>query len=131
MTDVIRMPNIKALVEPILGTPYADADCWNLVRSLIKEGFGLDLAREPEKAAEAVVEIWYRGDEGEPLTLVQPWDLVIIANHADLPVSDHVGLVVDDQLFVHARDVSTGVALERLRKWRPRFLQLARLRRLC
>lgn len=130
MSATVRLPNLAALVEPILGTPYAEANCWNLVRLLIREGFDLDLAAQTEDAAREVVELWYRGDEADPLTLLQPWDLLIIANHDALPVSDHVGLVVDDERFVHARNSVTGVAMERIRKWRSRLLQVARLRRL-
>jgi|GEM_PF-1335464 len=123
------IPDIHALVTPLLGTPYAEMDCWDLVRLLFKQGFGLDLARDTERAATAFQEVWYRGDT-DPLPLVQPWDLVIIANHDALPVSDHVGVVVDTQQFVHARLSETGVALGRLRTWKPRLLQLARYREL-
>lgn len=130
MDSVIRLPNLDAIVQPLLGTPYADANCWNLVRLLIREGFGLDLAAQTEEAAREVVELWYRGDAADPLTLLQPWDLLIIANQDALPVSDHVGLVVDEERFVHARNVSTGVAMERIRRYRSRLLQVARLRRL-
>lgn len=130
MNTVVRLPNIIELVEPLLGTPYAEANCWQLVRLLIREGFGLDLAAQTEEAAREVVELWYRGDDADPLTLLQPWDLLIIANHDALPVSDHVGLVVDEERFVHARNSVTGVSLERIRRWKPRLLQVARLRRL-
>lgn len=130
MSATVRLPNLAQIVEPILGTPYADANCWNLVRALIREGFGLDLAAQTEEAAREVVELWYRGDDADPLTLLQPWDFLVIANHDALPVSDHVGLVVDAERFVHARNSVTGVSIERIRKWLPRLLQVARLRRL-
>ena len=124
------IPDIYALVTPLLGTPYTEMDCWDLVRHLYREGFGLDLVRDTERAATAFQEVWYRGGT-DPLTLVQPWDLVIIANNDALPISDHVGVAVDCQQFVHARLSETGVALARLRTWKPRLLQLARYRELA
>jgi cell wall-associated NlpC family hydrolase len=130
MNTVRSIPDIHAFVDPLLGKSYEIYDCWNLVRYLLKQGFDLDLVRDAETAAQRVQEVWYRGDAVEPLTIVQPWDLVIIANHEDWPVSDHVGLAVDQQFFVHARRSDTGVALARWRSWRPRLLQLARLREL-
>ena len=130
MPTVRRLPNLRALVDPLLGTSYAEYTCWGLVYYLLKEGLRLDLARDPATAATALMEIWFRGDPRNPLTLVQPWDLYITTQNLHLPVSDHVGLVVDDTSFVHARNVSTGVAIEPLRRWRPKLLQLARARSL-
>lgn len=127
---VQAIPNIDALVEPLLGTPYATWNCWQLVLHLLHEGFGFDLATDPGLAAKEVQEVWFRGDEGDPLTLAQPWDLAIMTGECLFPISGHVGLVMPEQRFVHARTAETGVAIERLRKWRPRLLQLARLRRL-
>lgn len=124
------IPDIAALADTFLGQPYSQGDCWDFVRQLFVQGFGLDLARDTEQAATVFQEVWYRGDAADPLTLAQPWDLVIIANHAALPVSDHVGVALDQQRFVHARRSDTGVAVARLRPWQSRLLQLARLREL-
>jgi cell wall-associated NlpC family hydrolase len=122
------IPDLEALVIPLLGEPYARWDCWDLVRHLFKEGCGLDLVRDTERAAVAFQEIWYSGDATDPLSLVQPWDLVIFYTDPMLAISDHVGVVLDRQRFVHARTADTGVALGRLRSWKPRLLQLARYR---
>jgi hypothetical protein len=75
-------------------------------------------------------EVWYRGDAADPLVIAQPWDLVIMDEHDLLPVSTHVGVIVDAQRFVHARNSESGAALGRLRTWKPRVLQLARYREL-
>ena len=82
----VDIPDIQVLVQPLLGQPYAENDCWDLVRHLLNQGFGLDLVRDAETAAQRVQEVWYRGDAADPLTLVQPWDLVIIANDDVWPV---------------------------------------------
>jgi cell wall-associated NlpC family hydrolase len=127
---VKTIPDIYTLVEPLLGAPYADMDCWNLARHLYREGFGLDLVRDTERAAVAFQELWYRDDARDPLMCIAPWDLIVIANNAALPVSDHVGVAIDTHQFVHARASDTGVALARLRTWKTRLLQVARLREL-
>lgn len=123
-------PDLCNLVEPLLGAAYADYDCWDLVRHLYQQGFGLDLARDTERAAIAFQEVWYRDNSADPLTVIQPWDLVIMDEHDLLPVGSHVGVALDGQQFVHARRSETGVALGRLRTWKPRLLQVARYREL-
>jgi cell wall-associated NlpC family hydrolase len=126
----MTIPDINSLVDPLLGAAYADMDCWDVARHLYREGFGLDLARDTERAAVAFQELWYRSDERDPLTCIAPWDLIVIANNAALPVGDHVGVAVDAHQFVHARVSKTGVAVDRLRTWKTRLLQVARLREL-
>jgi cell wall-associated NlpC family hydrolase len=130
MRDTSTIPDIQPLVDAMLGTSYKEYDCWDLVRTLYQQGFGIGLARDTQLSAQQFQELWFRGDTTDVLTLVQPWDLVILANHEDLPISDHVGVVLDAQRFVHASPAVTGVALARLRTWKPRLLQLARLREL-
>ena len=123
------IPDIRPFVDAVLGKSYKEHDCWDLVRHLYQQGFGFDLVRDTNAAALRFQEVWYRG-QGDPLTVVEPWDLVIIANDDALPVSDHVGVVVDAQTFIHARPSETGAAIGRLRTWKLRLLQLARLREL-
>jgi cell wall-associated NlpC family hydrolase len=118
-------PDVRALVDPLLGAPYEDYDCWGLVRTLLKQGFALDIDRNPQKAAESIVEVWFRGDARNPLALSLPWDFWIMATRGT--VSSHIGIVIDSQYFVHTRR-KTGVVLERLTRWQPRLLQLGRLR---
>lgn len=127
MPTVVRIPNIRALVDPLLGRPYREYDCWRLVRTLLKAGFQLDIDADPERAAQHIVEVWYRGDIRAPLALLQPWDFVILATKG--LVSNHLGLVVDTTHFVHTRQ-RCGVVLEPLHRWHPKFLQIARLRTL-
>lgn len=127
MHPVIRLPDIRSLVDPLLGVPYAQYPCWQLVRHLIQEGFGLDIVAEPVKAAEQLTEVWWEDDPRDPLTLVQPWDLFIMLRHG--VVSEHVALVIDSESLVHPRR-KTGVVIEPLTRWRPMLLQVGRLRSL-
>jgi hypothetical protein len=128
--STVYIPDIRALVEPLLGTPYAAYDCWDLARHLYEQGFGTALARDTQESAQQFQELWYRGDATDFLTLVQPWDLIVTATHEALPVGDGVGVAVDASKFVYASRHDTGVVLGRLRSWRPRILQIARLREL-
>jgi hypothetical protein len=128
MQDV---PDLTALVQPLLGTPYQEGYCWQLARDLIAQGFGIAMDENPVAANTHLCELWYLGDTRDPLRLVRPWDLWIVCEKRALPISTHVGVVVDAQTFVHARQQTSGVAIDRLRLFRPKLLQIARLRRLC
>lgn len=130
MSEIRTIPDIRTLVEPLIGTPYASYDCWDLVRHLYQQGFGFGLVRDTQVSAQHFQEVWFRGDAADLVTIVQPWDLVITIPHDDLPVSNGVGVAVDHQMFVHASQRETGVVLGRLRTWKPRILQLARFREL-
>jgi cell wall-associated NlpC family hydrolase len=127
----VTIPDLAALIEPLLGLPYSERNCRGLVEHLFYEGFGLDLGKQSGTDLNIVFqEIWWHRDQVDPLSLAHPWDLVIMDEHDLLPVGTHVGVVVDSQRFVHARNSATGVALGRLRTWRPRLLQMARYREL-
>lgn len=130
MQQTRTIPNITEIVTPLLGLPYAEMDCWNLVRHLYQQGFGIDLARQGEASAQRFQEVWSQRDATDPLPIAQPWDLVVSVQDLELPVSRHVGVVVDGRTFVHARESATGVAMGRLRTWKPYLFQLARLREL-
>lgn len=125
MNSTTTLPDIRALADPLLGASYEEYDCWGLVRELLTQGFGLDIERDPQKAAESIVEVWFRGDARTPLAVVQPWDFLIMATRG--VVSNHIGIVIDSQYFVHTRQ-RTGVVLERMTRWQPRLLQIGRLR---
>jgi cell wall-associated NlpC family hydrolase len=129
MSKSTAMPDITALVTPLLGASYEIWDCWDLVRHLYLQGFGFDLERATESSAQRFQEVWYRGGS-DPLAVVQPWDLALFTHSDELPVGDHVGIVVDPQTFVHARRSETGVAMGRLRTWKARLIQVSRLREL-
>lgn len=118
-------PNLRELVDPILGAPYEQYPCWALARHLMHVGLNLDIVADPQRAAEQLSEVWFEDDPRDPLTLVQPWDLFIMLRHG--MVSEHVGVVVDSETLVHTRR-TTGVVLEPLQRWKPKLLQLARLR---
>ena len=137
------VPDIRALVDPLLGQSYEAWDtvmepelqgphrpeaCWLLVRHLFLAGFGLDLARDPAQASQAFTEVWFRdSSHGQAFPALQPWDAYILA--ARRGVADHLGLVVDGTYFVHIRK-RTGICLESLTRWQPRVLQVARLHQL-
>lgn len=122
---VTTWPNLAALVEPLLGAPYAEYDCLKFMHRLLREGFDLDVPPEPGPIAAQFVEVWARGDARNPLMLVQPWDGVVLTIKG--LVGDHVGLVLNETQFVHTR-LKTGVVLEPLPRWHRRFLQVVRLR---
>jgi cell wall-associated NlpC family hydrolase len=130
MTNRITIPDIRAIVEPLLGTSYKEYDCWDLTRTLYQQGFGAELARDTQLSAQQFQEVWFRGDARNLALVLQPWDLVITDASAVPGVSTGVGVAVDAQRFVHARQSSTGVALSRVRTWTPRILQIARWREL-
>lgn len=125
------MPDIHTIVTPLLGQPYATMDCFDLVRHLYQQGFGLNLAREGTSAAQAFQEVWHWQQEQDPLLLAQPWDLVLFVEDVTWPMEGHhMGIMVDERAFVHARRSETGVALGRLRAWKHKLFQIARLREL-
>jgi hypothetical protein len=121
------LPAIAPLVEALLGAPYAQVDCWQLTRTLLTQGWDLQLPVQQERAIHHVQEIWWQGEGTDPRPLVQPWDIVIFRTRGD--TTQHLGLMVDPQRFVHTGR-RTGVCLEPLQRWHRRLVQVARLRRL-
>lgn len=118
-------PPIRPLLATFLGRPYGPQECWRLVCELMHAGGFLDVATDPLEAIEQVQEVWFVGDHRDPLTLVQPWDWWLLRKFG--PAVGHIGMVVDGAHLVHAgRPV--GVCLEPLKRWRPRLVQIARLR---
>jgi hypothetical protein len=126
MSDVV-IPAIEPLVEPLLGLPYAQCHCWQLLRTLYGQGWGIDLDADPAAAAHQVQEIWFSGNATDPLSVMQCWDVLIMKTTG--MASSHVGVVVNSMYLIHTRQ-SVGVCLEPLRRWAPRLMQIARLRRL-
>ena len=129
------LPDIRSLVEPLIGLPYEhfvsgdrsnspDA-CWQLVRYLLKKGFGFDLATDATSAAERFAEVWYRGSMEDPWEVLRPWDGLVLATRGLL--SDHVGLIVEPTLMVHVRR-RVGVCVEPIMRWKPKLVQIVRLR---
>jgi cell wall-associated NlpC family hydrolase len=130
MRDIDAIPDLRTLIDPFLGMEYAKMDCWDFVRTLYQQGFGTAFARDTQLSAQQFQEVWFRGDARNLALVLQPWDLVITDASAVPGVSTGVGVAVDAQRFVHARQSSTGVALSRVRTWTPRILQIARWREL-
>lgn len=122
------MPDIAAIIDPLIGMPYAQMNCWQLVRTLYRQGWGDDLDDHPAQAWRHVEELWWQEDPEDPLALIQPWDLLVLRGLG--MASQHVGVAIDALTFIHTRQ-RVGVCLEPMRRWAPRLLQLARLRRLA
>lgn len=127
MEHQTTLPDLAGLVEPLLGLSYEQYDCWALCRHLYREYWGEDLDADPAQGWKYIQELWWQDDTDDPLTLSQSGDLWIMRGRG--MSSHHVGIVCNTVHFVHTRR-RTGVCLEPLRRWRPRLLQLARLRRL-
>jgi hypothetical protein len=121
------LPCLRTLVDPLIGQPYSRWTCAQLTRYLLLEGFGIDLDVTPDRLIKDVQEVWWHEDPDNPCDVARPWDLMVIA--VDTITSNSVGLVVDDVYFAHTGP-KTGVCYERLTRWRTRFLQIGRLRRL-
>ena len=51
------LPDLAALVDPLIGCSYSDYDCWKLVRHLFKAGWEIDLEADPMAAITRVQEI--------------------------------------------------------------------------
>jgi cell wall-associated NlpC family hydrolase len=132
-----HLPDIQALVKPLIDAdlPYehfqlpgpsgASNACWGLVRYLFHEGFGFDLATDTTSAAERFAEVWYCGSMHDPWEVLQPWDVMVLATRG--PLSDHVGLIVEPTRMVHVRR-RLGVCVEPIRRWKPKLVQIVRLR---
>jgi hypothetical protein len=130
MATLTRLPPLRELVTPFLGQPYAEDECWRLVLDLLQAGGFDTVASDPLQAIQQVVELWFCDDPRDPLALVQPWDWYLLTRRghpqAGAPIQ-HIGLVVDTTTFVHSRR-GVGVCVEPLLRWRPKLVQLARLR---
>lgn len=125
--DVVAIPDLAAIVEPILGLSYAEYNCWRLVRFVFQHGWGLLLDDDPSLAMAHVHEIWFRGDGRDPVALVRPWDVLVFCTKG--LASDHVGIMFDAMQFLHTRPRG-GVCLQPLRRYSPLLLQVARLKQL-
>jgi hypothetical protein len=127
-----RLPNLRAIAQDFLGQPYAVDDCWRLVLDLLHAGGFGDYRDKPGEAIQQVAEVWFWDDPRNPLTLIQPWDWVLLTKIGKPErgaAVGHIGLVVDDLTFVHVGS-KVGVVIEPLQRWRARFVQLARWKHL-
>lgn len=128
-------PNIHALIEPLIGTPFAEMNCWDLLRHLLKKGWDLDLVTESGQITPQLVEVWWHDSPVPSRTLIQPWDVLVFSQNV-FGVTDHCGVVVQGDHFIHAHTkhgghdgTPGGVCQERLRrKWQQRLVQILRLR---
>lgn len=127
MARLLSMPNLAQLVQPFLLRNYKPHECWRLVIDLLDAGGLLQANVEPAHVLSLVQEVWWwQGDTRDPLSLSQPWDWWLVRKGG--PAVSHIALVVDSLSLVHVG--TAGVALEPLRRWRTRLVQIARLRTL-
>jgi len=129
MPTLTAWPNIHDLVAPLLSLPYAEYNCWKVAQVLYKAGWNLDLASDPRLLNSAFDQVWwFQGDPRPPLSLVQPWDCLLLSIKG--LVGDHCGVVLDDRLMVHTRK-KAGVVKEPMHRWQARLWQIIRLKELC
>ena len=124
------MPHLATLVEPFLTRSYAEDQCWQFVLDLLRAGGFTDIAADPVQAVQQVTEVWFWDDPRDPLPLLQPWDWYLLTKDGrpeDGTPIGHIGLVMDDYLFVHVRR-RMGVCTDPLYRWRHKLVQVARLR---
>ena len=118
--DIVETRNLSSerrhLIEisrEWMGTPYKYAasekgrgtDCSGMVLEVYLECLSLELPRNSAKQAEYCKKI-SRKD-------VKPGDLVFFATGSDPDVVSHVGIMLDDDNFIHA-SASKGVCISRL-----------------
>jgi hypothetical protein len=124
---IATIPPLRDLAQAFLDRPYGADQCWTLVLDLLHAGGFREVDADPVEAVKTFTEIWFHDDPRDPLTLGQPWDLWLLRQKGYGPAVTHVGLIVDTQSLIHTRN-GAGVVLEPLRRWRPRLIQLARMR---
>lgn len=110
-------------IDSYIGAPYDEHDCWGLVRDIFEREAHIRLDEDIYKAAPDFSEIWYDGESEMPS--LKPFDILVMRRYR--PYAEHVGLVVDETHFMHARP-RMGATIERIEKWRHKVLQVARHR---
>lgn len=128
MVTRATLPDLRLLAQDFFERDYAPGDCWRLVFDLLQAAGVVDVGAEVVDAVRQVQEIWFQDDPREPLSLVQPWDWLIIRERG--PAAGHIGLVVDLMDLVHVHR-HAGVRIEPMKRYRERIVQIARLRVLC
>jgi cell wall-associated NlpC family hydrolase len=122
-------------VADYIGLPYADRgrdartglDCWGLVRLFYAEQFGLDLPSHTERYLSCTA-------REQTAALVahetaRAWYAVAAPHYGDVVALTvygrpfHVGVVLNDGLFLHTLRPSQGAVIESLRApvWAPRI----------
>src|SRR5262245_7570406 len=125
--NITVLPSLRELAQDFLDRPYEVGDCWKLVYDFLQEGGFTHVDDHPLKAAEAFTEVWCQGSSLDPLPLVEPWDLLLLREAGQGPAATHVAVALDGHDLLHVRR-GPGVCIEPLRRWRPRLINLGRLR---
>lgn len=97
------------------GTSTRGVDCSGLVRAVFQEGFEIDLPRTSIEQS--------RAGKPVPREALQTGDLVFFSDRK----SDHIGVAMDTQRFLHA-STSEGVTISELDKyWASRLARIIRI----
>ena len=99
--------------------------CWGLVRHLFQKALALTSPRIRPVRRHALRKCGIAGDARDPWEVLQPWDAPGAGNAR--PLSDHVGLIVEPTLMVHCAQ-RVGVCVEPIQRWKPKLVQIVRLR---
>lgn len=116
---------LLAEVVKLVGLPYEDYDCWDVVkhayamRAVNLDGNYIGNAVGPRRHFDTVMagDFSHIGVTDGRGYWPQPWDVIVMRNHAFLPT--HLGLVLDENLtFIHSME-KTGVSIGKLdrRPW--------------
>ena len=105
--------------QEYIGIPWDQLNCWELVRKVQRECFGIDLPVTPERAENFV----------EKVTVPKPGDILQMKSAPGGP-NKHAGVYIDESRVLHTEIIS-GSLIEDTRsirfKWRP--IQVYRVRR--
>jgi cell wall-associated NlpC family hydrolase len=117
---------IKACYRDLIGKPFRwgargpDAfDCYGLVREIYRRhGIKVPNYTSPTEGP-AIIAAMLSGAEMWRETPCAPGTVALMK----IPMSMHVGFVLDDFRFIHAWEVSGGVCVERLSDWSHRIVR--------
>ena len=124
------MTPMHEAIDRLMARGYPAGACWQYVLDLLYEGGRGDWRRWPAEALTQTREVWFCDDPRDPWSLTEPWDWLLLARKGRPgrgALVGHIGLVVDDTSMTHVRPQG-GVCVEPLRRWRPRLIQIARMR---
>jgi cell wall-associated NlpC family hydrolase len=82
--------------------PGDESACWEMIREAYREFLGVELKDNP----------WSCLDLFETIREPEPWAVVIMKNHPI--ITNHVGLMLDDDRFMHVWDEQVGAVVARL-----------------
>jgi hypothetical protein len=82
--------------------PGDESACWEMIRQAYREFLAVELADNP----------WSCLSLFETIRTPEPWAVVVIKNHPF--ITNHVGLMLDEDRFLHVWDDEVGAVVARL-----------------